>query len=145
MRSGFVKRVSRATSQWILHIYDALCCIIYMQEYRSGHNEAVLKTVCPKGTGVRIPLPAPKIRTLLVGVLYFLPQSEGTNSRSQSETGSSHTAGTEQTLGNRVIAVSASRGDVGLNFYRNGTFFTNLTRSSIPLFQACHTNWNLSL
>ena len=32
----------------------------YMQEYRSGHNEAVLKTVCPKGTGVRIPLPAPK-------------------------------------------------------------------------------------
>ena len=23
--------------------------IIYMQRYRSGHNEAVLKTVCPKG------------------------------------------------------------------------------------------------
>ena len=34
-----------------------------MQEYRSGHNEAVLKTVCPKGTGVRIPLPAPNKRT----------------------------------------------------------------------------------
>ena len=33
------------------------------QEYRSGHNEAVLKTVCPKGTGVRIPLPAPNKRT----------------------------------------------------------------------------------
>ena len=31
-----------------------------MQEYRSGHNEAVLKTVRPKATGVRIPLPAPK-------------------------------------------------------------------------------------
>ena len=30
-----------------------------MQEYRSGHNEAVLKTVRPKATGVRIPLPAP--------------------------------------------------------------------------------------
>ena len=44
MRSGFVKRVSRATSQWVLRIYDALDCIIYMQEYRSGHNEAVLKT-----------------------------------------------------------------------------------------------------
>ena len=34
-----------------------------MQEYRSGHNEAVLKTVRPKATGVRIPLPAPKKRT----------------------------------------------------------------------------------
>ena len=42
-----------------------------MQEYRSGHNEAVLKTVCPKGTGVRIPLPAPKIRTLRVGCPLF--------------------------------------------------------------------------
>ena len=29
-----------------------------MELYRSGHNEAVLKTVCPKGTWVRIP-PAP--------------------------------------------------------------------------------------
>ena len=27
--------------------------------YRSGHNEAVLKTVCPKGTRVRIPFPPP--------------------------------------------------------------------------------------
>ena len=59
MRSGFVKPVSRATSQVVLRIYDALTCIIYTQEYRRGHNEAVLKTVCPKGTGVRIPLPAP--------------------------------------------------------------------------------------
>ena len=33
---------------------------IYTQAYRSGHNEAVLKTVRPKATGVRIPLPAPK-------------------------------------------------------------------------------------
>ena len=29
------------------------------QAYRSGHNEAVLKTVCLTGTGVRIPQPAP--------------------------------------------------------------------------------------
>ena len=49
---------------------------LYTQEYRSGHNEAVLKTVRPKATGVRIPLPAPKIRTLLVGVLYFLLRYE---------------------------------------------------------------------
>ncbi len=34
-----------------------------MQEYRSGHNEAVLETVRPKATGVRIPLPAPNKNT----------------------------------------------------------------------------------
>ena len=34
----------RAASQVVLRIYDALHCIIYTQEYRSGHNEAVLKT-----------------------------------------------------------------------------------------------------
>ena len=28
--------------------------------------------------------------------------------------------------------------------YWSGTFSTNLAPSSIPLFQACHTNWNLS-
>ena len=27
------------------------CWIIYVDEYRSGHNEAVLKTVGPKGHG----------------------------------------------------------------------------------------------
>ena len=47
---------------------------IYMQEYRSGHNEAVLKTVRPKATGVRIPLPAPKKRTtepIKLGCFFF--------------------------------------------------------------------------
>ena len=73
---------------------------VYMQEYRSGHNEAVLKTVCPKGTGVRIPLPAPiKMVYSLRVDLFLLAQSEGTDSRSQSETGSSHTAGTKQPRG----------------------------------------------
>ena len=133
MRSGFVKRVSRATSQAILHIYDALYCIIYMQEYRSGHNEAVLKTVRPKATGVRIPLPAPiKMVYSLRVDLFLLPQSEGTNPKG------SHTAGTEHTTRNRLFAVSASRGDVGLNLYQSGTVFTNLTPSSIPLFQALY-------
>ena len=44
------------------------------QEYRSGHNEAVLKTVCPKGTGVRIPLPAPKMKhqSLRLVLLFLL-------------------------------------------------------------------------
>ena len=89
-----------------------------MQEYRSGHNEAVLKTVCPKGTGVRIPLPAPiKMVYSLRVDLFLLPQSEGTKPRSRSETGASHTAGTEQTSRHRVFAVSASRGD-GFTFER---------------------------
>ena len=57
MRSGFVKQVSRATSK--LHIYGVVSHTIYTQAYRSGHNEAVLKTVRPKATGVRIPQPAP--------------------------------------------------------------------------------------
>ena len=109
----------------------------YTQEYRSGHNEAVLKTVRPKATGVRIPLPAPiKMVYSLWVDLFLLPQSEGTNSLSQSETGSSHTAGTEYTSRHRVFAVSASRGDIGLNLYSSGTISTNLTPSSIPLFQA---------
>ena len=130
MRSGFVKPVSRATSQAVLRIYDALTCIIYTQEYRSGHNEAVLKTVCPKGTGVRIPLPAPiKMVYSLRVDLFLLPQSEGTNPKG------SHTAAAEYITRSIVFAVSASRGDVGLNLYRSGTVFTNLTPSSIPLFK----------
>ena len=45
--------------------YHSLCLLIYLeiqinkQGYRSGHNEAVLKTVWPKATWVRIPPPAP--------------------------------------------------------------------------------------
>ena len=35
-----------------------------------------------------------------------------------------------------VFAVSASRGDIGLNLYRSGTVSTILAPSSIPLFQA---------
>ena len=100
------------------------------QEYRSGHNEAVLKTVRPKATGVRIPLPAPiKMVYSLRVDLFLLPQSEGTNPKG------SHTAGTEQTSRNRLTAVSASRGDVGLNLYLSGTISTNLAPSSIPLFK----------
>ena len=38
--------VRRAISQK-LHKYDANCCIIFMEGYRSGHNEAVLK-ICSR-------------------------------------------------------------------------------------------------
>ena len=43
-----------------LREYDARWCILFTEGYRSGHNEAVLKTVCPKGTWVRIPHPPPE-------------------------------------------------------------------------------------
>ena len=43
----------------------------HTQAYRSGHNEAVLKTVCLTGTGVRIPQPAPKNTNFSVGVFLF--------------------------------------------------------------------------
>ena len=39
--------------------------------YRSGHNEAVLKTVCPKGTRVRIPFPPPYRRKLYLLAALF--------------------------------------------------------------------------
>ena len=38
--------VRRATSQK-LRKYDARCCIIFTEGYRSGHNEAVLK-ICSR-------------------------------------------------------------------------------------------------
>ena len=44
---------------------------LYMQAYRSGHNEAVLKTVRPKATGVRIPQPAPKAPSNVDGAFFF--------------------------------------------------------------------------
>ena len=44
-------------------------------------NAPVLKTVCPKGTGVRIPLPAPiKMVYSLRVDLFLLPQSEALES-----------------------------------------------------------------
>ena len=39
-------RVRRAASQK-LRKYDARCCIIFTEGYRSGHNEAVLK-ICSR-------------------------------------------------------------------------------------------------
>ena len=76
----------------------------------SGSIRKVLKTVRPKATGVRIPLPAPiKMVYSLRVDLFLLPQSEGTNPKG------SHTAAAEYITRSIVFAVSASRGDVGLN------------------------------
>ena len=42
MRSGFDEQARRAPSSR-LRKYDARCCIIFTEGYRSGHNEAVVK------------------------------------------------------------------------------------------------------
>ncbi len=43
-----------------------------MERYRSGHNEAVLKTVCPKGrVGSNPTLSANKKRTLEIQEFFF--------------------------------------------------------------------------
>ena len=79
----------------------------------------------------------PLLSSVKVGYfLLFSDMLDCLENRLPKSHGGSHTAGTEYTTRNRVFAVSASRGDVGLNLYRSGTISTNLTPSSIPLFQA---------
>ena len=84
----------------------------HTQAYRSGHNEAVLKTVRGNSHGGSNPSAcANKNGLLLAGRPFLLPQSEGTNPKG------SHTAGTQHTMRHRVFAVSASRGDIGFDQY----------------------------
>ena len=100
----------------------------------SGSIRKVLKTVCPKGTGVRIPLPAPNKRTTepkKLGCFLFLWHWY------------------ERIL--TPICDSQSR-RMGFAFERkpSGSLLAsggakNLRQRRIPLFQACHTNWNLSI
>ena len=47
-------------------------------------------------------------------------------------------AGTEQ----KVSAVSASRGDIGIKIYLSGTVFTSFAEQHTPL-EICSSNWNL--
>ena len=52
LRVGYAKRIRRAKLAEPhlarLRKYDARCCIIFTEGYRSGHNEAVLK-ICSRG------------------------------------------------------------------------------------------------
>ncbi len=63
LRTGFVFDEPLRTPTYSIKFHT--------QAYRSGHNEAVLKTVCLTGTGVRIPQPAPKNTNFSVGVFLF--------------------------------------------------------------------------
>ncbi len=49
------------------------CAEYSLERYRSGHNEAVLKTVCPKGrVGSNPTLSAQTFQTILNGCSYLL-------------------------------------------------------------------------
>ena len=66
--------VRRATSQK-LRKYDARCCIIFTEGYRSGHNEAVLKTVCLTAQGFEsLPL---RQKPRFSGLFFFIWLSLG--------------------------------------------------------------------
>ena len=62
-------KARRATAQK-LRKYDARCCIIFTERYRSGHNEAVLKTVwaqAHKGSNPFLSANRNLIQTLVLG------------------------------------------------------------------------------
>ena len=138
---GYTKRIRETsfTSHFEigLHIYGVVNHTIYAGISKRSQRGG-LENRLPTRHGGSNPSSCAnkKVYSLRVD-LFLLPQSEGTNPLSRSETGSSHTAGTEHTTRNRVFAVSALRGDVSFNLYQSGTISTNLTPSSIPLFQAC--------
>ena len=79
LRTGFVFDEPLRTSTYSIKFHT--------QAYRSGHNEAVLKTVCLTGTGVRIPQPAPTKMVYSLRVdLFLLPQSEALESALRANT-----------------------------------------------------------
>ena len=53
------KRISKNISKKIEYLMISAKAVSYTEGYRSGHNEAVLKTVCPLDTWVRISHPPP--------------------------------------------------------------------------------------
>ena len=55
-----------------LHNYDARCCIIIMERYRSGHNGADSKSVCAKSTrGFESLSLRQKARSILIRGCFF--------------------------------------------------------------------------
>ena len=101
----------------------------YTQEYRSGHNEAVLKTVRPKATGVRIPLPAPKNKDTPCGCPLFFATVRGDEPEGFAYR--RHTAYHEaQSIRGICVARRCS-----FLFVLCGTDCTILTPSSISLFE----------
>ena len=69
LRTGFVFDEPLRTPTYSIKFHT--------QAYRSGHNEAVLKTVCLTGTGVRIPQPAPKNKDTPCGCPLFFASVRG--------------------------------------------------------------------
>ena len=64
-----------------LHNYDARCCIIIMERYRSGHNGADSKSVCAKAHEGSNPSLSANAKDAN-GVLFALAEREGKRTRS---------------------------------------------------------------
>ena len=76
LRVGYAKWIRRTSSpsriSWILRRYDALECIISTEGYRSGHNEAVLKTVWACAHVGSNPTPSARKKHLQKQVLFLI-------------------------------------------------------------------------
>ena len=118
---------ARSVSRRFLAIFST-------EGYRSGHNEAVLKTVCPKGTGVRIPLPAPKNKDTPPGCPLFFATVRGDELSFATRNGEfayrRHGAYLEEQTLRGICVARRCLSQVTLC----GTLSTILTPSSIPLF-----------
>ena len=125
MRSGFWKMNFSEPCRYSLHITAALWVAVICRNIEAVTTRRSWKPFAQKARGFESLFLRHKNEHHPSWMVFiFILQSEGTNSRSRSETGSSHTAGTEHTTRNRLFAVSASRGDVWLNFIlkRNGFY-----------------------
>ena len=86
LRVGYAKRIRREKlvepRLFQLRNYDATECIIVTEGYRSGHNEAVLKTVWEQSHVGSNPTPSAKTRAdhAMHGLLLFLWEWKDENS-----------------------------------------------------------------
>ena len=118
MRSGFWKMNFSEPCRYSLHITAALWVAVICRNIEAVTTRRSWKPFAQKARGFESLFLRHKNEHHPSWMVFvFIPQSEGTNSLSLCETGSSHTAGTEHTTRNRLTAVSASQGDVSFNQY----------------------------
>ena len=73
MRSGFGYAEPHRMG---LHKYDARCCIIFMERYRSGHNGADSKSVCAQAHEGSNPSLSAKKKNHPIGWFFFFINAE---------------------------------------------------------------------
>ena len=119
MRSGFWKIFFSEPCRYSLHITAALWVAVICRNIEAVTTRRSWKPFAQKARGFESLFLRHKNEHHPSWMVFiFISQSEGTNLEG------SHTAGTQHTMRHRVFAVSASRGDVGLNFIlkRNGFY-----------------------